>query len=252
MPDFSLATTARWAAAGCLIKPVLQEFFQRDVQLDLRIRFTRVMDRPYDGWFHSSVHPGQPEYNLWLYLAHPEKVKRERMGYVGAMSTMFGTITGEVLKEALRQAGIAVRVPKGTCAACGLPQPSKCAEHGAADEDTRSRGHLDDIASFPDKGTYGIDWKTIHPYGLSKAPDMDPVFFREHWPHYWAQGQDYMRLTGLRRFIFFFLGLGNPWEMREYHIDFDPVFCFEVEAKYKRVIQLWRSGRDHPEYLPWG
>lgn len=249
MPKFE--TTARYAAAGCLLKPVLHEFFQRDVSLDLHIRFTRVMDRPYDGWFHSSVHPLQPEYNLWLYLAHPGRVKREPLGYVGSMSTMFGTITGELLKEALRQAGIAIRVPEGDCPACGLPQPSKCSEHGAADEATISRGHLDDIADFKGLGTYGIDWKTIRPYGLKEAPDMDAEFFREKWPHYWAQGQDYMRLTGLRKFIFFFLGLGNPWEMREYHIEYDPVFCFEVEAKYKRALQLYREGRDHPDFVPW-
>lgn len=239
MPVFD--SIAKEAAEGCLIKPILLDFFQRDQQLQVTLHIDRTMDRPYDGWFHSSTHPLQDEHALWMYLAHPKLVKREAMGYIGAMSTMFGTITGEVLKAALSSAGIAIKVPSGTCPACGLPQPAKCREHGACQPETRSRGHLDDIADFGGEGTYGIDWKTIKPYGLKGVPDMDAEAFRLKWPKYYAQGQDYMRMTGLRRFIFMFVGLGNPWMMREFHIEFDPVFAYQIECKYKRVIDAWQN-----------
>jgi hypothetical protein len=234
---------AEKAAQGCLVKPILLDFFQRDLDIEITLRITRVMDRPYDGWFHSSVHPTQDDRSLWTYLAMPEKVRREQLGYIGAMSTMFGTVTGEVLKEALRQAGVSVKVPRGTCPACGLPQPSQCREHGARDERTRSRGHLDDIADFGNLGTWGIDWKTIRPYGLKDAPDMDEDFFRQRWPRYFGQAQDYMRMTGLRKFIVMFLGLGNPWELREYQFSFDPVYSFGIESKYLRVLQAYEEGR---------
>jgi hypothetical protein len=233
---------ARFAAAGCLVKPLYYDFFQADVDFELPLKIQRQMNRPYDGWFHSSVHPAQDEHDLWVYLAHPERVKRKEFGYIGGMATMFGTVVGEVLKEATRQAGVSVPPPAGRCPACGQRQPLDCREHGACHEPTRSRGHLDDILDFGSGGVYGLDNKTIKPFGLKDAPDMDPEFFRQKWPRYFAQGQDYMRMTGLRKFIYIFLGLGTPWEMREYHLEFDPVFAFGIEQKYRRVIEAWQDG----------
>jgi hypothetical protein len=65
---------------------------------------------------------------------------------------------------------------------------------------------------------------------------MDLEFFTERWPHYHAQMQECMRLTGLRQYIVLFVSLGNPWELREYHIPFDPAFAAKTEAKYRTVL----------------
>jgi hypothetical protein len=81
-----------------------------------------------------------------------------------------------------------------------------------------------------------ITHNTIYPMGLSKVRDMDLGEFRERWPHYWAQMQECMRIRGLRRYIVFFVTLGNPWETREFHIPFDPEFAAETEAKYLAVL----------------
>jgi hypothetical protein len=72
--------------------------------------------------------------------------------------------------------------------------------------------------------------------GLKDVKDMDLEFFRDKWPQYWAQGQECMRLSGLRQYIFLFFTLGNPWDTREFHIPFDPEFAAETEAKYRKVI----------------
>ena len=71
---------------------------------------------------------------------------------------------------------------------------------------------------------------------------MDLDVFREKWPKYWAQMQECMRMTGLRRYIVFFQGLGNPWEQREFHIPYDAVFAAQTEAKYRRVLDHVNRG----------
>jgi hypothetical protein len=135
-----------------------------------------------------------------------------------------------------------VPLPPGNCVACGLPRKGKirCKEHGAIDMATHSRGHLDGIVALGQDGIRGLDIKTIKmwgTYGIKDAPDMDLDFFRGNWPKYYAQGQDYMRMTGLRKFIVFFMALGNPWEMREYHFDFDPAFALGIETRYKNALR---------------
>ncbi len=46
-----------------------------------------------------------------------------------------------------------------------------------------------------------------------------------------------LRLTGLRKFIVLFQGIGNPWDLREYHVTFDPVAAYEIECKYLNALQ---------------
>ena len=71
---------------------------------------------------------------------------------------------------------------------------------------------------------------------------MDLDCFREKWPGYWAQGQECMRLSGLRRYIFLFMTMGFPWETREFHFDFDPGFAMATEQKYLDVISHLERG----------
>ncbi len=242
MPNFR--GIAEQAADGCLVKPLLINFFQSDAPFRLKLDVARSGDRPPDDWFHASTHPLMTDRELYLYLTRSPDMAREPMGYVGKMSTFFGTIGHEVTRQALIQLKVVVPVPKGTCAACGLPQPSKCKEHGASDPATRSRGHLDAILDLRDQaGTYGFDLKSIYPMGLNKVPDMNLDFFIEKWPRHHAQANEYMRLTGLRRFIFLYMGMGNPWEWREFHIPFDPVLALRTEEKYRRVLEAVKNGR---------
>jgi hypothetical protein len=143
-----------------------------------------------------------------------------------------------------------VPVREGTCPACGLPQPRQCREHGARNDATRSTGHLDGILRFGPPGhggdgytsdeIWGFEGKTIKVFQLLDVPDMDPAYFRERWPHYWWQVQEYMRLTGLGHYIVLFTGLGNPWELREFHVMADPQAAWEIEYKY--TTALTRAG----------
>jgi hypothetical protein len=242
MPTFE--TIAKYAAAGCLLKPLLVQFHTSGEAFRLMIETAKPLERKPDGWFHASTHPGLTEGQLITYLTMPVPEKAEDFGYLGRMSVLVGTIMGEVNRQALIQLGLMVPVQRGTCRACGLEQPKTCREHGASHPGTRSRGHLDGIVRFGPpspvwRGTedvWGYEGKTIKNVILAKAPDMDEEFFRQRWPAYWWQVQEYMRLTGLRRFIVLFQGIGNPWDLREYHVQADPEAAYQIEMKYRSVL----------------
>jgi hypothetical protein len=242
---------AKVAADGCLVKPLLLRFFQDEsIEFSYDLRVTRSAARQPDGWFHASTHPLMSDRELYLYMTG-RQVEQRDWGYVGIMSTMFGTMVHSVVQEAMDQLGVTVPLPAEPCPACKLPRASRrvrrgvagyCWEHGGIDPVTRSRGHLDGILNL--EGTRGWDLKTIRPMSLSKAPDMDAEFFIGKWPYYFAQAQEYMRITGLRKFIVFFIAMGNPWEMREYHLEFDPALAVAVETKYKRVLAAVENGQE--------
>lgn len=237
----SFRKAAQYAAEGCLVKPLLLQFFQDPViNFDFRLQSDWIRTRDPDQWFHASAHPGLSEDELVAYLTG--KLKREPLSYNGIMGTLFGTITHAFIQHSLDQIGVLLPVPPGPCVACGRPRSGKlaCREHGTRDDLTRSRGHLDGILRLERNDIRGLDIKTIKPfgaYGMKDAIDMDLNYFRQTWPKYYAQVQDYMRMTGLRKFIVFFLSMGNPWEMREYHIPYDPQFAREIELKYLGALQ---------------
>jgi hypothetical protein len=237
----ALRTAAKFAAEGCLVKPLLLQFFQDEtISFDFRLKTEWTRNREPDGWFHASSHPSMTEDELVAYLTLPQK--REPMTYVGTMSTLFGSVVHAVVRSSLDQMGVLVPLPPGDCITCGHPRSGKsaCYEHGALDKATHSRGHLDGILSLGRDGVRGLDIKTIKmwgTYGLKDAPDMDLAYFRQTWPKYYAQGQDYMRMTGLRQFIVFFMALGNPWEMREYHFNYDHEFAFGIETRYRNALR---------------
>lgn len=242
---------AEYAAAGCLVKPVLTQFFQDpSVDFEFNLHLKRSGNRAPDGWFHASTHPLMTHRELYLYLTAPEKLPPRRMDYVGWMATTMGTVTHGVIEAALERMGVMVPLPGGDCPACGLPykpprarQSAKwCMEHGAVDVPSRSRCHLDGILNFGPQGTRGFDYKSIRPWGLKGIPDMDAEAFRAKWPGYWAQMQECMRMSGLRRYIVYFMEQGTPWDTREFHLDFDPVFAAQTEAKYLEVLDFVRRG----------
>jgi len=249
MPVFE--GVSQYAASGCLVKPVLLQFFQdASVDFNFTLYLARSGNRAPDGWFHASTHPLMSHRELYLYITDPGSLPPRRMDYVGSMATMMGTVTHGVIEAALDQMGVAVPLPEGDCPACGKPyRPARarqsrkwCMEHGAAHQESMSRCHLDSILDFGPPATFGFDYKSIRPLGLKGVPDMDADYFAEKWPKYWAQMQECMRMTGLRRYIVFFLGLGTPWDMREFHIEFDPGFAAKTEAKYLEVLDHARRG----------
>jgi hypothetical protein len=252
----TLTTMADMAADGCLVKPLFYAFIMdtgHEVSLNLLV--DRPLPRQPDGWFHASQHPTATDKELFQWIKGRQLP--ESMDYISLMSVMFGSLAHAVIEAFLDWAGAAVPLPPGDCPACGRPRrplrarPSNkyCTEHGAVDKATMARCHLDSILDFNDgNGQIGFDFKTIYPMGFKGSKnreairDMDAEQFRERWPHYWAQMQECMRITGLRKYIVFFLTMGNPWDTREFHFDFDPEFAVATEKKYKRVLSCIERG----------
>lgn len=248
MPTFT--GLEEMAADGCLVKPLLHQFIMdpgADVQLNLLVQ--RPMPRVPDGRFHASQHPLGSERDLYLWMTG--KSEPEEMGYVARTSVMFGSLAHAVFEAFLDWTGFAVPLPPGDCPACGRPRrplrarPSMkyCTEHGYVHDETRSSCHLDAILDFSGaqrpsllSASHGFDFKTIRPMGLKGVKDMDLDFFRVKWPEYWAQGQECMRISGLRQYVFLFFTLGNPWDTREFHVPFDHEFAAATDAKYRRVL----------------
>lgn len=252
MPTFTYAMDA--AATGCLVKPLWLQFMADPLRkLDFRLRMTRSLPRRPDGWFHASQHPtaSEAELHKWL-TADPDQWAPGPVDYVSSMSMMLGSMMHAVFAAFLDQAGVAVPLPEGDCPACGKPyrpkrkwpSPEYCDEHGAIDLETRSRCHMDNKLVFDDGRIRGFELKSIRPFGLTGIPDMDSVVFRAKWPKYWGQVQDCMRQSGLREYIVVFLGIGNPWESREFHVAYDPEFAAATEVRYRRVLDQVRRERE--------
>lgn len=240
---------AEFAAKGCLVKPILLTWLQDvSLPLDFGLWVERSGDRAPDQWFHPSGHPMMTEKQLLDCLLYPQFAERDPMTYAGAMGTLFGTMTHTLVSAILNKAGVAEPLPEEPCAACGRPRPRKgrlvakgqCGEHSAIHAATRAKGHLDAILNLQD-GPRGFDLKTRWKGGLKGVRDMDTALFAEKWPGYYWQAQEYMRITGLRRYIVLFLEMGMPWEMREFHIDFDPGIGLEIECKYLGALAQARA-----------
>jgi hypothetical protein len=253
VPTF-LAAMAAPAAKGCLVKPILAGFMAGDEPL--KIRVDRPQSRAPDDWFHASGHPSRPVSDLVAYLRAPHVVPDEEIGYVGGMSVMVGTIMGDVARQILERKQIAVVPRSAACVVCGLPQPRKCREHGAVSLLTRSRGHMDAVLNFTETPTtmipgdlslipgeiaarlHGYDHKTAKTMTLKDVEEMNEDSFKAKWPKYWWQAQEYMRLTGLIRYIVVVQGIGNPWTMKEFHIAFDPDAADSIERRYIEALRL--------------
>jgi len=257
-----LTRLAQVSASGTLVKPLLHQFVmdpRADVPLNLLVQ--RPMPRRPDGRFHASQHPLMTEHELyqWLTGGLAAGDDFDESAYNVRMAVMAGSLFHAIIEAFLAWTGRAVPLPQGDCPSCGRPyRPLRarpgfryCTEFGFAHPATRSSAHLDAILNFGDTraawslagdDVYGFDFKTIYPFGLKGVRDMDTAQFREKWPKYWAQGQECMRLSGLRKYIFLFMTMGSPWETREFHLDFDPAFATATEEKYLAVISHLERG----------
>lgn len=233
------------ASADLIIKPLLLRYFN-DAQFPdthtVTFRKEESEDRVPDGWFHPSEHPTKTERQLYYYLAEPDKWRGWRPDYTLRMSVLMGSAVHDFGEMALKDLGLLMQ-PSGICVACGMPQPSVCKEFGARDEETRSRGHMDGILNLVTLGMGGFELKTCHPMAITKIQDGDVAAFRKKWPYYYAQIQEYMRMTGLPYYIVLFFGMGNPWEMREFRIEADLVFQQQTKNKYMAVRRAVERGR---------
>lgn len=229
-----------------VLKPLLHNYIHLGKYPDeFSVTFKKHgKERKPDGYFHPSTHPLWTERQLSLYLSNPDQMLGEPLEFGGGMSVTVGTAMHDFIEVCMIDGGMLLK-PTGECVNCKRQhgrRKGQCPEWGAIDERTLSRGHMDGILDLGDWGRGGFDLKTSNNMKLQKCSDLNLDELREKWPQYYAQAQEYMRITGLRQFIILFLGMGFPWTMVEYHIPYDIEHNFAVEQKYLRAIEHAKNG----------
>lgn len=234
------------SATGSVLAPVLYAYLEQGRLPDpftVKVR-GGTGDRPPDGWFHPSSHPLLTSRQLYYYLTAPDTWRPTPFDYTIKMAALIGSMVHDVIETALQDLGF-LMIPKGTCPSCGLEQPKKCKEFGVVDPEAGTRGHLDGQLIINDVVS-GFEFKTCHPFVLAKIPENDVEAFKTKWPYYYAQVQEYMRMRGLRLFTVLFWAMGNPWEMKEFQIPFDPAYAGGIRAKYMEAREAAKVGSPPP------
>lgn len=252
------ASLVRDASEGLVMKPrVMNYFYHAEFPEEFTVAFRNEgKPREPDGFFHPSTHPTMPVRQLYYYMVakdDPSYWAHEQLDYRSRVSVTMGTALHELFEMAFKEMGMLTE-PEGTCLACGKKQPDECSEHGVLDLVNNTRGHMDGITTnFSRLGTAGFDLKTSNNNSLSRIEDHDLEGFRKKWPYYYGQAQSYMISAKeslgieLKNFIFLFVGLGFPWEIREFIVPYDEEYCEALKAKYQKVLRHVEMGEPPAE-----
>ncbi len=209
------------AAKGETIVPVIQAALWSPEFQSFNVTVRGFEDRPPDGWFHPSEHPLWPERMLYYYVTEPTRLVGEPFDPSSTMAITQGNFWHSLIEKVLLEAGV-----------------WKATEVGVVDVETGARGSMDGV-SDDEVG----EFKTMRGARAAKIangpPDSLEVVesFRKLVPEYWAQGQEYMRISGYRRWRAIILSLEYPFSMREVAMGYDHAWNFEIREKYMRVRQ---------------
>lgn len=242
-PAFKKIATG--ASKGLVLSPILNNYlhgakYPKEFSVTFR---NHGAERKPDGYFHPSTHPSWTDRQLYYYLTEPKKIQTEPLEYAGALSVTMGTAVHDFVEMCLITAG-ALQEPHGTCVCCGREHGKKkgqCAEWGVMDEVTKTRGHTDGRLTEM-VGWGGFEFKTSNMMKLGNVDDNDVERFKEKWPQYWLQVQEYMRCSGLERYVVLFLGMGYPWTTREFVIPRDDIHCYKMTQRYAHILECVERG----------
>jgi hypothetical protein len=192
--------------------------------------------RPPDGWFWPSTHPLWPERLLFQYATEPQGLVLEPMDPTGTLAVTAGSFFHTFTQVVLVREGVLERQP--VLCGCGKEHPERAEVH-LVDEEARTRGHSDGAVY---DGS-GFEFKTMNPSKMQGIPKASPTdaevleWFKTKCPDYYAQAQEYLRMSGRRRMIVVILALVYPFEMREIHVAYDRAYATATREKYLRVRQ---------------
>jgi hypothetical protein len=240
------------ASQGLVLTPIIQAYLYEAKFPDV---FTMTFHkegghRKPDGYFHPSTHPLMTARQLYYYMTEPDRWVQAQLSYESRMAVTMGTAVHGFMEMCLYDAGVLVK-PTGTCPSCKREygkRKNQCNEPGAADEELRSRGHMDGVMEIdlPGKiwipGQGGFEFKSTNPRKVMNIEHNDLEWFKEKCPDYYAQVQEYMRISGMRQFIVLFLAMGYPWAPLEIQVPYDPDYANRTAAKYALVRKHQEAG----------
>lgn len=202
--------------------------------------FTR---RPPDGWFHPSTHPLVNERALYHYLADPDSIIDSVRDPHSVMAVTQGSFWHDFIQHVLLEVGALQRNPSPTP---GMNEAEWFWSHAP----TRSRGHSDGLTTpAVTDGEEIFEFKSMNAAKLSRFPAGEPddpallAHFAKVVPEYRLQGQEYMRLSGRRRWRCVLMAIEYPYPMREIVMDYDPFIAGNIAMKYERVLKAYAEGK---------
>lgn len=232
------------------IIPQLRTYFRPENlpdPIDLHLAGHGTPRKP-SGWFSPSTHPMLPLCHLVRYAAEPETFEHQEFEEEVMTSMLMGTIFHEIMNIAFTDMKIAVKPEGRTCPLCRRPRGRKpgvdvCNEHPVSDDVLKRRGHIDVVLDLPRLSGIAVDLKTCAPHALKSILNHDTSVFTkaDATPlkrKYFGQGQEYIDLRGDDRFMFLFMALGFPWDMREIVIDRDQRHIDAVKTKYRQAREM--------------
>lgn len=225
------------AAGGEVLKPIIQAYLYDPKFPSFSIDVEGWKPKPPDGYFHPSTHPLASERLLYHYLVEPQNLLLEVFDPTSTMTVTQGHFWHEFIQMVGLDSGFLLPSPTPTVA-------RNRAEWYWLHEPTKARGWSDGVTSdavCPDEEIF--EFKTMRGPKAAKIakgrPDAPEVqaSFKALVPDYYAQAQEYLRLSGRRRWRAIILSLEWPFDMREVVLDADRGFQHSIASKYERVLQ---------------
>lgn len=211
---------------GLIVKPLLSAYLIGQQQPEFTVTFAKRKERKPDGWFHPSTHPLWTERQLYYYVTEGDRLISDPFSEVGMMSITIGTVLHSFLQAIMVDLGIM--------------EPDSV-EAIVKDEATRAKGAVDGFITMD--GVDAVwDLKTTNPHALSGLEDLDLDQFAMKYPRYYAQQQEYMRLSGKPLSIVTMITTASPWRQCEFHIPYNPQWGKDMAEKYQRVIACVEAG----------
>lgn len=232
-------------AHGEILVPLLQSIFHHADFAGFSIPIHGFSNRSPDGIFHPSTHPTWPPRMLYWYLKEPQRLIRDSWEMPGVLAVTQGSYWHAFLQTIMVRNGlIKVMSPHKT-------YPHEQAEYFVEDKETGSAGHLDGVLNpetlsipFP----IGLEIKTINGIAMSGMPKTHPesperlTWIKTKHPVYYAQAQEYLRMSGLSQQRFLFITVDYPFPMTEVVVPYDYNFALAIANKYRQVRQAVREG----------
>lgn len=235
-PNFR--TLLKSAANEEVVVPLLRNALWSPDFKSFNIKVEGFEERPPDGWFHPSTHPLWTEPMLYHYMVNYDRLAREPFDPQSTIAVTVGSFMHTFVQTVLVEAGVLQQQPE-VCG-CGHKHPER-AEVYLVDEVVRSRGHSDGVVA---SDSSGFEFKSMNPSKMGRiprgaAPGSKEIleWFKKSCAPYYAQAQEYLRMSGRERMVVVIMALTYPFEMREIHVKYNPADALAVRDKFLRVLQ---------------
>lgn len=210
-----------------LIVPILRAELMKKTFKGFSLRVEGWKPRPYDGKFHPSTHATWSARQLALYLTHPEDLLGEDFDLTSILAITQGKFWHLFVQKVLLRHGILQR-----------------AELPIHDDELNITGHIDGLGA--DFSLFEL--KTMNDWKLGKIHTLE--VYRELYPEYYAQNQDYLMVTGHSVMRVVLMSMSSPYHMVEFVVPADDVFQKEQREKYLEALALAEAGEMGDQCCP--